>query len=123
MEKKIAKITSTSLGMEDHGILTAYLELDYGGTGQSTGGYGFDNPDKGSLRGRRGTAFGMEFVARIMWACGVSEWEKLKGRTILALFEDNNFWRVIGIENLPTEPGGQFVFADLVTELKGWEEE
>ena len=32
-----AKITSTHLGQEDHGIFTAWLQLDYGGSGQGFG--------------------------------------------------------------------------------------
>lgn len=107
-EQVIARIDSTFLGWEDHGILTAYLRLDYGSASQSTPGYTLDEPD--GQRDRVGIAFGMEFVARIMRAVGVDEWGKLKGRTIFALVEGG---QVVGIEPLPTERGERFIFREL----------
>lgn len=127
MRKDIAKITDTMLGVEDHGILTCYLTVDYGGSGQLIGGYGLDNPVKdenGKFLRREGTAFGMEFIARVIRACGVMKWEDVKGRTIYVLQDleaDSPAWgssKVMGIENLPTEPGEQFIFQDLIDEFK-----
>jgi len=105
----IAKITDTFLGAGErsHGVLTATLTVDYGGTSQSVGNY--------SLGGK--TAFGIQFVARILRAAGVSSWEEVKGRTILVVQETKD-GRVIGIQNLPTEPGARFIFADLAAELE-----
>jgi hypothetical protein len=114
MQEKIAKITGTFLGWEDHGILTAMLDLDYGGGGcQSTPGHFLDRStghDGDYLFSREGTAYGMTFVARLIKACGVRRWEDIKGRTIIALIEDD---RVVGIKPLPTERGEPFMFADL----------
>lgn len=131
MRRDIAKITSTMLGYEDHGILTCYLTVDYGSGGcQGVGGYGMDMPirdDDDRFVKRVGTAYGMEFVCRIIKACGVETWEQVKGRTIFVLQdlpEDASAWgtsRVIGIENLPTERGERFIFADLYEEMKGRE--
>lgn len=124
--RDIAKITSTMLGVEDHGILTVWLTVDYGGSGQGIGGYSLDGPthdDDGKFLGRVGSAFGMEFVARTMRACGVDKWEDLKGRTIYVLQDlpdDESAWgtsKVVGIENLPTERGERFIFADLAVEM------
>lgn len=111
MDKRIGKITDTFLGIEDHGMLTAVLTVDYGGVVQGIGGYVLD---KYTGNDRCGTAYGMEVVARILRACGVSSWEKVKGRTIFVLEEDR---KVIGIENLPTENGTTFIFADLYKEM------
>jgi hypothetical protein len=63
----IAKITDTYLGAGErsHGVLTAQLTVDYGGTSQSVGNY--------SLGGK--TSFGIQFVAWILRAAGVSSWE------------------------------------------------
>lgn len=122
----IAKITSTMLGYEDHGILSCMLTVDYGGSGQGVGGYSLDTPVKDEndrFVCRVGTAYGMEFVARIIRACGVQTWEKVKGRTIFVLQDlaaDEVAWgtsKVVGIENLPTEGGERFVFADLLDEF------
>jgi hypothetical protein len=115
--RKIAKVESTMLGYEDHGILTAMLHVSYGGSGQGVGGYGLDGYDE-TLKRRVGVAFGMEWVARVIRACGVRSWEDVKGRTIHVLTDGDSFFaQVIGIENLPTEPGERFVFADLTSEF------
>lgn len=124
--KDLAKITSTMLGYESHGILTCMLMVDYGGLCQGVGNYSFDQPvhdEGGAFVGRFGTAYGMEFVARVIRACGVDTWEELKGRTIFVLQDldaENSGWgssSVVGIENLPTERGERFVFS----RLKDWE--
>lgn len=83
-EVKNAKIRGTMLGIEDHGIMTAFIELDYGGAGQGFGGYGFDNPHKTKEEpyGRRGTAFGCEFIRRVLDVVGVEKWEDLKGKHV-----------------------------------------
>lgn len=119
MNKVIAKIERTSLGWEDHGIFTCWLSLTYGSSGQGAGGYGLDEPvhdEDGRFVGRRGTAYGMEFVARVMRACGVDEWSKVTGRTVYAIKDgDSAGWggTVIGIAPLETEPGEQFLFSDI----------
>ena len=104
MHKKITKIESTMLGFQDHGIFTATLFMDYGGSGQGVGGYVM------------GTHSG--FITRVLKACGVDKWEALKGRTVFVLTEDES-WnaRVIGIAPLPTEIGEQFLFADWQAEV------
>lgn len=125
MRRDIAKITNTMLGYEDHGIFTCSLTVNYGGSGQSIGGYCLDEPVRreGEFIGRFGTAYGMEFVARVIKACGVESWEQVKGRTIYVLqdlAEGESSWgtsKVLGIENLPTEKGCRFVFGDLADEL------
>lgn len=95
-EEKIAKVKRTRLGQEDHGIFTASLDLDYGGSGQGIPHY--------DLR-----ECAAQFIEGILRACAVDEWEKVAGRTILAVVEDG--W-VVGIKPLPTEPGKPFMFAD-----------
>lgn len=121
--KTIAKIEGSSLGWEDHGIFTVSLTMNYGGSGQGVGGYALDEPFKidGKHAGRRGTAYGMEFVCRTLKACGVNSWEKLQGRTVYVLHDGEPRWgshdNVLGIENLPTEPGNRFLFRDLLDEF------
>lgn len=116
-EKKIAMIESTQLGTEDHGVLTCWLHVSYGdGRHQGIGGYGLDEFDK-ATKHRVGTAYGCEFIKRVLLACGVESWEKLPGRTIFAI-QDPSEWagfghRVVGIAPLPTEPGVELLFDDL----------
>ena len=71
METKNAKIVSTFLGYEGHGILSCYLTLDYGGSGQSFGGYELKYP-----------AYGIDFIDKILKTVGVESWEDLAGKCI-----------------------------------------
>ncbi|MDR0905797.1 MAG: hypothetical protein LBN00_06450 [Oscillospiraceae bacterium] len=72
------KITSTMLGIEDHGILSAYLTITFASGGCSFGGYSLDSWSAGEKR-RVGTAFGTECIIRILDTVGVEKWEDLKG--------------------------------------------
>jgi hypothetical protein len=114
--QQIARIASTFLGVQDHGVFTASLRLDYGdGGAQAAGGYALDDPAPERGGRRIGTARGMEFVARTVRACGVDSWEAVRGRTVFALIDGEGMrGEVRGIQNLPTEPGERFVFADVM---------
>lgn len=82
MEIKNAKITSTSLGYEDHGILTFGLCLDIsGGGGVIYGGFALDGYDKEKKK-RVCDAKSMECITEIMNVVGVKNWEDLKGKYI-----------------------------------------
>lgn len=116
MREQIAKIERTTLGYEDHGIFTCVLHLNYGSSAQGAGTYALDAYDEDAKR-RTGTAFGMEWIMRVMSACGVDEWSKVRGRTVLALFdEDGLAAQVVGIKPLPTERGEAFMFKELAAE-------
>jgi hypothetical protein len=79
IEIKNAIITGTILGKEDHGIFsTVYLYLDYGSSGQGFCGYSLNTPN-GEEDTHIGTAWGMEFILRIMDVLEVTSWEKLPG--------------------------------------------
>lgn len=115
--EQIAKVESTFLGREDHGIMTAMLHVSYGGSGQGLGGYTLDSPTGDNDRGRSGTAYGMEWVIRAMDACGVGSWEEIKGRTII-VYKDGDEWngKVIGFGPLPTERGKPFMFDSIASD-------
>lgn len=76
-----AVITSTSLGPEDHGIFSAYIQLDYSGSGQAFGGYALDRFNRINKE-REGTAYGLEFIRRAMQVAGVARWEDLPGKYV-----------------------------------------
>ena len=79
-EIKNARIESTMLGYEDHGILTCFLYLDYGGGGhQGFGGYAFDDYRE-EVRERVPVAFGAQFISSILKTVGATSWEKLPGQ-------------------------------------------
>lgn len=81
MEVKNAKIKSTMLGIEDHGIMTFYLHLDYGGSGQGAGGYALDEWSE-VLKERIGAPFGIDLILLILKSVGVEKWEDLPGTYI-----------------------------------------
>lgn len=76
-----ARIESTFLGREDHGILTFFLQLEYKGAGQGFGNYGLDTYEETKKR-RIGTAFGMEAIAQVLQVVGVEKWEDLPGKYV-----------------------------------------
>ncbi len=73
MEIVNARIDSTMLGIEGHGIMTCMIGLDYGGSHQGFGGYGFDQQkEKGNYdAGRVGTVYGCTFILRVLEVVGV----------------------------------------------------
>lgn len=84
----VATIKGTSLGYEDHGILTAFLHCEWSGSGIGVGGYCLDRHKDGPGFGsRQGTAYGLDHVMRLMETVGVNEWEQIKGRQVIVLFE------------------------------------
>lgn len=118
---EIAKIRRARICWEGHGILTCMVDLDYGSSAQGCGGYSLDEPqhdDEGHFTGRVGTAYGMEWIARLMRAAGVDSFEKVEGRTVLVVRDGDGYnARVIGLKPLPMEPGEAFIFNDLAVEF------
>jgi len=109
--RELAKIEQTFLGYQDHGHLTAVLRVSCGAVSQSVGGYSLDEYDAAAGL-RVGTVRAAEFIGRTVKACGADSWEQLRGRTIYVLI-DGTDGVAVGIENLPTEPGERFIFADV----------
>lgn len=99
----LGTIRNTMLGVEDHGTFTSYLHLNFRGTGQGAGGYTLDtyNP---VAKERSGTAFGADLIMRQLEVVGVSEWEKLPGRKVYALYEDEGcYGTIVGIAGVDTD--------------------
>jgi hypothetical protein len=85
IETKNAKISSTMLGIEDHGIFSFYIYLDYGGAGQGAGGYCLDRPikdDDNKFIKREATAMAGKIIMKILDIVGVEKWEDLLGKYI-----------------------------------------
>ncbi|GAB2023345.1 hypothetical protein RyT2_24210 [Pseudolactococcus yaeyamensis] len=82
---KNAKIVSTHLGYEEHGIFTAYIRFEGAGWGVVMGGEVLDKPtDKGRVLGRRGAAL----IPEILKVVGVDTWEDLPGKYVRVEDED-----------------------------------
>ena len=71
-------IKSTMLGMEDHGIFTYMLHIEFAGSGCGYGGYALDEWNQQAKR-RVGWVQGIQVLADLMAAVGVRKWEDLPG--------------------------------------------
>ncbi|MGI6878788.1 hypothetical protein [Microbacterium sp. gxy059] len=104
---QIGTVASTRLGYESHGILTVSLIVEWAGGGVSVGGFILDTPTDPDNRdySRRGTAFGLDHIIRIIETVGVSAWEDLKGRQLIVLFEGPTAWgaQSVGIASTTDE--------------------
>lgn len=81
-EIRNAIIESAEITSNDHGLLTAWINLDYGGSGQGFGGYSLYLP-KSFTHHTLESAAG-HFIFRCMEVAGVTEWSRMKGKTIRA---------------------------------------
>lgn len=78
---KNAIVTAATLSTADHGVLSGWLMLDYGGSGQGFGGHALavltslrDVLDSPNYAG--------SFVVGCMRACGVTEFNECVGKSI-----------------------------------------
>lgn len=83
IEIKNAIIKSMTMSTADHGVLSSFINLDFGGTGQGFGGYALHNPH------RAGPNYAGHFIWRCLEIAGVSEWADLVGRPVRAKAEPN----------------------------------
>lgn len=94
MEIKNAIISSTSIDTGDRGLLTAWLQLDYGGSGQGFGGYSLYLPKSYKHFTEKGD-FAGHFIFRCMEIAGVEKWEAVKRKSIRVKIKDG-FAHAIG---------------------------
>lgn len=90
-EVKTAIIKGVKVMIEDHGLLSCYVTLDYGDSMQGFGGYELYNPYfKHSSKNKAGLWF-----FRLMETVGVYKLEDLEGKTVRA-YADNSKVYAIG---------------------------
>ena len=90
---KNAKIKSTMLGREDHGIMTFMIFIEYSDSFCcGIGGYCLDEFDS-TTKTRVFRAESMEVISKILEVVGVDKWEELPGKYIR--FEDNGWGSTI----------------------------
>jgi hypothetical protein len=78
---KNAVIESVTLTTADHGLLSAWLYLNYGNSSQGFGGYALYLP-KDFSHHQASSGIAGHFIFRCLEIGGVTEWSKLKGQTI-----------------------------------------
>ena len=87
-----AVIRNTRIYVEDHGVFTASILLDFGNAVTLFGGWPFDAP---AGKVRRGVAFGAEYLRRVLEVLEVAGWEDLP-RTIVRADSEDGIVRRIG---------------------------
>jgi len=80
IEIKNAVIESATLTTGERGFLDAWLNLDYGGSGQGFGGFCLYLPK--SFEHHEIVSPAGHFIFRVMEIAGVTDWNKLKGKSI-----------------------------------------
>lgn len=81
MEIKNAVIESVSISNNDHGCLSAWLTLNYGGSGQGFGGYALYLPKSFKHAVNQINTAG-HFIYRCLEIAEVTEWGDLVGKTV-----------------------------------------
>ena len=89
-----ATIRSTMLGVEDHGIMTFMLDLDYGSSGQGAGGYALDGKPRTPSGERRGVEGSIVLIRKILEIVGVEKWEDLPGKHIRVWQDNSNVYAI-----------------------------
>lgn len=93
IERKNAQIERVSFGKDDHGIMSLMLFLKYNGSGQGFGGYALDTWDESRKR-RVGTAYGMEWIMRLMDTVGVTDFSDFVGLYVRVEADRNKVYRI-----------------------------
>lgn len=93
-----AEIKSTMLGYEDHGILTWFLHLNFGGSGQGFGGYAMDSYSKTKEKRIPSEILGVH-LQQILEVVGVEKWEDLEGKHVRIKREEGWNGKIIALGN------------------------
>jgi hypothetical protein len=81
LRERNAIIESAELTTADHGLLSGWLTLNYGGAAQGFGGHALFLPASFTHSQRQGNICGL-WIWRVLEAAGVERWSELVGKTI-----------------------------------------
>lgn len=110
-KEEIGKIKSFSLGTEDHGIFTMVLHIDFRGSSQAFGHFALDQAVKknGKFVCREGTAWGMNFIMKVMEVVDVKEIQELTDKRVTVV-RDKEGWggKIIGLKSVSPDKEKSF---------------
>ncbi len=109
-EKELGKVDDVELYIEDHGLLTIFVHIDFGGTHQGFGGFCLDTYNEKTER-REGFAGGTDFILRLLQLFGVDRLEKIKGKPVYAI-RDEDHSQILGLETPEFDGGKKFMAED-----------
>ena len=87
-----AVIKDAEISADDHGLLSAWLFLDYGGECQGFGGYALYLPN--SYKHHTLESLAGHFIWRVLEIAGVTKWNNLPGKTIRVRQNMSNVWEI-----------------------------
>ncbi len=110
-EEELGKVASVYFGLDkDHGFLTFYININFGNTEQSFGGYTLDEFDK--AQGKRiGHAAGTDLILRLLETFEVNCLEDIKGKVVCVFREEHN-GQIIGLKTPKFEGNKVFMIKD-----------
>jgi len=124
MDKKLAKISSASLSIQDTGFFTFNIIVDYEeGLSQCIGGITLDTYCPVKLT-RVGTAYGLELIRRLLITLGVNDFSEMEGKYLWVLGEESSgglAFSVKGVSalNLDKTGTGGLLFDEVLKEFGG----
>jgi hypothetical protein len=108
IRKQLAEVEKVSLCHDDHGGITLYIGLNYGGVHQALWGVTLGSMTvgkKGKGWGENGA--GIDFISRVFDVFGVESLDEIKGKHIFAYSTQSE---VLGLESLPFKTGNTKTF-------------
>jgi hypothetical protein len=87
MEKRNAIVKGATIDTGDRGLLTAWLHLDYGSSGQGFGGYSLYLPKSFAHFTEKGD-FAGHFIFRCMEIADATTWDAIVGKSIRVKIEN-----------------------------------
>ena len=107
-KRELGKVESIYFGREGHGIMTFWVHLDFGDSGQGFGGIVLDKYNE-KTKEREGTAHGMDLYMQLLDFFGVEELHKAKGTAVYALRKDGTYGKsIMALERTKFEGGKVF---------------
>lgn len=115
-EREIGRVKKVFFGVDDRGLLSFCVDMDFGGCGQAYGHFCLDSWDA-EKKQRVGTKVGCEILRRLHAFFEVDELHKAKGQAIVAEREGPGFGSLIQrLRRLDCDGGAVFDVKAIVAE-------